>query len=358
MEIRLNIPTVHIDPSIRSQDSGDTRQLALVQTASARQVLYEPGTTLSHELSQAANKLYQVYESLDQGDQAALGARLFGAEGLMPHATPSDLLQVLNRVDQMPSHASGHDRSIVIALMGDIGALYAATGATTGTERSQEASVRLRDGLAQALVNAGLTPPSGGSIQEVQERGGSSAVGPDKKAERSRPQAEHVFRTGIHNLGEEADDLLDVPRDSRIPPTKWDVAHISAQRVAETIEPFAGHMSGSPAEILQTWDMLRGEAPEQQFVGRLHSEHQYDPMQNRTPAEQEQLRARAAGAGAFLVGLGYHSSVEVIEGTLTYMGQSLRDHNVLGIGQRDAGHLFGAGAATDLMSELFQSHCR
>lgn len=353
----------HVDPATRSETCGDTRQLAVIQTVAARQVLYQPSESLQHELGKAANSLHPIYRALDAQDKQALGARLFGAEGLMPGQSSSDLLAVLNRVGRSPDRSSAHDRAIVIALMGDIGALYAATGATTGTNRPPEESARLRTNLSERLAEAGLAPPDSRSIQNVQAEGGSSAVGPDKKAERTRPAAPHIDRTGIHNLGEDADEIIDVPRHARIPPSKWDVAHIAENRVNGTVEPFAGHMSGSPAEILQTWDMLCGEPAEQQFVGTLHgrleapTEH-HDPMQMLSPAQQEQHRARAAGACAFLVGLGYHSAVEVIEGTLTYIGQSMRRHDVLGTGQRDAGHLFGQGAATELMSELFQGHQR
>ncbi len=331
----------HVSPSIRSEACGDTRQLALVQTISARQTLYQPSEVLKNELSKAAGKLHQIYGSLDSVDQYAFGARLFGAEGLITGQAPNDLLQILKRVYECPDYASGHDRAVVIALMGDIGALYAATGATTGTDRTEKASTRLRESLRGALAVAGLIPPTEESSRRVQEEGGSTAVGPDKKIERSRPSAEHIDRTGIHNLGEVADDVLGVPFEDRISTSRWDVAYIDFDRVADTVEPLVGHMSGSPAEILQIWDMLRGNELEYQFL---------------TPYQQEQQLARAAGASAFLVGLGYHSAVEVLEGTLRYTGQSIRHDEILSAGQKDAGHVFGQGAATDLISELFQAH--
>ena len=333
----------HIDPSMRSECCGDTRQLALVQTISARQALYQPSDILKSELSQAAGKLHQTYGALEGVDQQALGARLFGSEGLITGQTPNDLLQILKRVDECPDYASGHDRAVVIAMMGDIGALFAATGATTGTDRNEDASARLRESLRGALAVAGLIPPTEESSGRVQQEGGSNAVGPDKKTERSRPSAEHIDRTGIHNLGEEADEALGVPFEDRISTSRWDVAYIDFDRVADAVEPLVGHMSGSPAEILQTWDMLRGNQLEYQFL---------------TSYQQEQQLARAAGASAFLVGLGYHSAVEVLEGTLRYTGQSIRHDGILGAGQNDAGHLFGHGAATDLMSEFFQAHTR
>ncbi|OQS20456.1 hypothetical protein B0T41_21685 [Chromobacterium violaceum] len=324
--------TTYINPAIKSEAYGNTRQLALLQTISARQVLYQPGEMLKNELCEAAEKLHQIYGSLEKDDQKSLGARLFGQEGVMHGHVPNDLLHLLKRVSENPDFVSGSDRATVIAFMGDIGALYT---------DSNEASVSLRKKLGDIITAANLTPPTEDSIRNAKQEGGSATVGPDKRIERSKPPAELIDRTGIHNLGEEADDILGVSIGDRIPPLRWDVMHIDINRVANTVEPMVAHMSGSPAEILQTWDMLRGESPEQQFV---------------TPHEQEQQLARAAGASAFLIGLGYHSAVEVLEGTLKYTGQSIRHNGVLHIGQRDAGHLFGQGAATDLMSEFFQAH--
>lgn len=119
-------------------------------------------------------------------------------------------------------------------------------------------------------------------------------------------------------------------------------------------------MSGSPAEILQTWDMLCGLTGEEQYVGALtrssarqEREKFFHPMSDFTSVEQAQRYARAAGASAFLVGLGYHSTVEVLEGILVYTGQNIRTEGTLSQSQRDAAHLFGHGAATDLITELF-----
>ena len=333
----------YITPSIRSEVCSDTRQLALVQTISARHVLYQPGETLKNELSQAAGKLHQTYASLDDVDQQALGVHLLGSGGLITGQTPNDLLRIINRVDECPDYASGCDRAVVIGLMGDIGQLLASTWTPFGTDGTDEKTERLCESVRGSLREAGLIPPTEESSRCVQQEGGSIGVGPDKKAERSRPSGEPVELIGVHNLGEEADEALDVPIGDRIPITRWQVPYIDLVRVTDTVEPLVAHMSGSPAEILQTWDMLRGSPLEYQYL---------------TPHQEEQQLARAAGASAFLVGMGYHSAVEVLESTLRYMGQSIRHDGILAAGQRDAGYLFGQGAATDLMSEFFQAHTR
>ena len=72
----------HVSPSIRSEACGDTRQLALVQTISARQTLYQPSEVLKNELSKGAGKIHQTYGSLEDFDQNAFGARLFCADGV------------------------------------------------------------------------------------------------------------------------------------------------------------------------------------------------------------------------------------------------------------------------------------
>jgi hypothetical protein len=353
-------PPTHIDPAVRSSVNKETAELALSQTTAARNVLYAPGPVLKKELGAAASVLHELIGQLDTVDQEALGARLLGKEGLLSGGSPQALLGVLARVreDQngpVNANSTAHDRSAVIALMGDIAALYADTGATTGVgSRTHEQAETLRTNLRRLMAQRGLSEPEDTVIREVQKFGGSSAVGPQKKIERTRPAADLTPRTGIHNTGELADNQLQIAPNQRIPGTKWDVAHISVDRVAATTEPLVGHMSGSPAEILQVWDMLLDDSHETQYLGTLKNkdEKDWNPMSHLSAERQDQQRARVAGASAFLVGLGYHSAVEVAEGALIYMGQNLR--GALDAPSQDAGHVLGHGAATSLMTELFE----
>lgn len=353
-----------VDPASRSETSEETRALALRQTTAARGLLYNPGDTLRRELGLAAGALRAMAAQLTVEEQRALGARILGSEGLLPRQSPDRLLDTLRRVENDPRDgaATATDRAAVIALMGDIGALYADTGATTGVEnRSVSQAQNLREqlfALARAADLDGTTPDTVRSVQSV---GGSSAVGPAKKQERIRPENDKPPRTGIHNLGREADIDLDIPDRSALPTSRWDVAHIRRDRVDRTEEPLVGHMSGSPAEILQVWDMLRGVPANRQYVGVLDAHREaresghapIDPMTVLNPEQQQAHMARASGASAFLVGLGYHSAVEVLEGVLAYTGQNAR--SVLPSARQDAGHLFGRGAATDLLIELWTS---
>ncbi|WP_448106929.1 hypothetical protein [Pseudomonas azerbaijanoccidentalis] len=353
--------SVLIDPALRSMSCAKTAELAFSQTLAARTLLYNPGHALKNELGEAAATLYHLIQDLSPEHQLALGARLFGREGLLSGESVEVLLATLvrvlgdHRLPNTPNTVTGLDRAVVIALMGDIGALYVDTLEKSVVEgRSQLQSDTLLENLCSAMVMRGLSAPTDSVIRNIQKAAGSSVVGPLKKAERYRPPAELSPRAGIHNTGEKTDQLLRVAQNQRIPGVKWDVAHVSKCRVATTTEPLVGHMSGSPAEILHIWDMLRGDTHEMQFIGTLNKRDasHWNPLINVSLERQDQQLARVAGAAAFLVGLGYHSAVEVVEGALLYMGQNLRQ--VLDTPTADAGLLFGDGAATDLMSELFK----
>ena len=338
----------------------ETKNLAMKQTVDGRRVLYSPSDALIKELGTAASVLHRIISNLSPSNQTIIAARLLGEEGLLDGKTITDLLAALQRVSAKNNSssavaASATDRAAVIALMGDIGVFYS---------RPADAKAELMTELNSQLAAAGLHVPEDSEMEIMRETGGSRTVGPDKKSERSvvafDSGADTPFRTGIHNMGLEADKVLGITEHNRIPEIRWPVFNISTARIKETTEPFSGHMSGSPAEILQTWDMLCGVTGEDQYVGALprNSAHQAGekfrpPLSDMTSTVQAQRYARAAGASAFLVGLGYHSTVEVLEGILVYTGQNIRTEGTLSQSQRDAAHLFGHGAATDLITELF-----
>jgi hypothetical protein len=337
-----------------------TKDLAMQQTVDGRRVLYSPGSILIKELSTAASVLHQIVSNLSTDSQITIGARILGEEGLLDGETIPDLVAALQRVSTKNNSssavaASATDRAAVIALMGDIGVFYS---------RPADAKVELMTELNSQLTAAGLHVPEESEMEIMRRTGGSRTVGPDKKAERSvvafDSRADIPLRAGIHNMGLAADEVLGIAQQNRIPVNRWPVFDISRHRINETTEPLTGHMSGSPAEILQTWDMLCGLTGEDQYVGALtrssarqEREKFLHPMSDFTSVEQAQRYARAAGASAFLVGLGYHSTVEVLEGILVYTGQNIRTEGTLSQSQRDAAHLFGHGAATDLITELF-----
>lgn len=286
--------------------------------------------------------------------QGPLGGHLLGAEGLMPGEKPQALLNTLQRlVNDIPagSHsATAKDRSVLIALMGDIGAILSDT--TTGIERTKEQNQQLRKWIPRLL---GLAHPAAESMAATTELGGSGTIGPTKKQERIKPPNEQPPRTGIHNLGRQADDLLGIAQSQRLLPSRWDVAQLKTERVNTTDEPLVAHMSGTQAETLAVWDMLRGEQkPFTQVMDtfREQSSNTNDPMAYLPPRERDARYARAAGTAAFLISNGYHSAVEVLGGTLAYTGQDGQS----AVGSRqDIAHLCGQGAATALVCELLNS---
>ncbi|SDT60164.1 hypothetical protein SAMN04490182_5706 [Pseudomonas cedrina] len=341
-----------VDPASRTEAGGRTRALALQQTVAARDLLYHPGDTLRSELGLAAGKAHDMISRL--GDlQAPLGGHLFGPEGLMPGEKPQALLRTLQRLmDDVPAgsnSATAKDRSIMIALMGDIGAILSST--TTGVERTPGQDKRLREAIPGLL---GLPYSAAQSIAPTSALGGSGTIGPAKKQERIKPPNAQPLRTGVHNLGKEADDLLGI-KSNRLLPSRWDVAQLKKERVDNTAEPLIAHMSGTQAETLAVWDMLRGEQrPYTRVMDGLNERPDLanDPMAQLPPAERDARYARAAGTAAFLISNGYHSAVEVLGGTLAYTGQD--GQSVVGPRQ-DAGHLFGQGAATQLIGELLNT---
>ncbi|WP_152034513.1 hypothetical protein [Burkholderia contaminans] len=332
-----------------------SRELSLKQSVDARNVLYNPGDALVHELGRAADTLHRVILNLDPENREELCAHLFADGRLMHGKATTDVMAALQRVAGRidTSSAGATDRAVVISLMGDIGGFY-----TT----PKNASPELLNDLNEQLSKLGLHVPSDKDIHLMRESGGSMAVGPNKRSERKirayESRSDIPFRAGVHNQGEEADEKLNVAPKNRIPHNRWVVFDISTPRVKETEEPLVGHMSASPFEILQTWDMLAGVKGEDQCMKMLamqSSGNLLAPMSHLSPEERAKHYARAAGAGAFLVGLGYHSAVEVLEGLLMYTGQSIRGTGVLSSGQSDSADLFGGGAATDLVSELFRA---
>lgn len=334
---------------------------ALAQTVAARGLLHAPNLVLEAEMSAAANTLQQVLKGLDAHARNALCAHLTAPGRLLSGQQAGSVCQAVERVAQGSSARScasaATDRAVLIALMGDIGGIF-----TT----PRNASESLHQKLRQSLLEAGLHVPCEVAIDELRRAGGAAAVGPRKHLERSiipLPEGKsRPSRAGVGNTGDAADTVLGIPSNARIPPNRWVEFRIDPQRLTDLNEPMVGHMSASPAEILQAWDMLRGEPVALQY---LYSGlgPQADAMDQHgqalaaviDPVVRRTRLARAAGSAAFLLGLGYHSAVEVIEGILFYTGQTLRQ-GALANSMEDATDIFGQGAATELVIELLESH--
>ena len=184
--------------------SKETKDLALAQTEAARKLLYFPNQLVTDEISGAAGVLGKVYKDLltkevpkiewdtnceikKQGSEEKderkcfrswMGTRLLGSQGLLNGKTPEDLDQMLHRLNKKTGTA--RDRSAFVALLGDLGALWADTGATTGLGggRSPKDNKEMRKILAKFLKQYGCEAPSQATVDRVQHYGGSGAVGP------------------------------------------------------------------------------------------------------------------------------------------------------------------------------------
>jgi len=338
----LNDDSSHKDP--REVSEQKTHHLALEQTVYARNLLYYPNDDLEKSLQEAAEALFKFANGLEPSLIRALGARILNQEGLLPYRKETDLVLALQRLALFKTNT--HDSLVCIALLGDIGALFADTGATTGVKgrtRAQEEILRNKFKTFSKDLNNGMDYFTEAIIDRIKSKRGSYAVGPNKSKERKRIGEE--TRSGIFNYGEKADDILKIDKKIRMPKTTWSVGTIEEVRL-NVLEPWAGHMSGSPAEILHVWDAMTGEDPLMSYL----DSNSYESISQLISPKRT---AKAAGASAFLVALGYHSAMECVEGTFGYLGQDFRIAGMISERQ-DAGHFLQSGASTSLMSGLFR----
>jgi hypothetical protein len=277
-----------------------------------------------------------------------MGARILGAQGLMNNQTTTDLGNMIERVAE--GNGTATDRISLVALMGDIGALLADTGATTGVgDRNADDAGQLREAIREQFPSL-----SEENVERMKELGDSGVVGPNKSNERVRGSADLVARQGLHGLGALADKVLGVKEADAIPVVEWQEASISETKVNSTAEPLSGHMSGPPSEVLMVWDALVDGDKTQPYT-HAHDRTVQQGSQERAFQDVdigEAKGARLAGATAMLVAIGFHSPVENIESALKYTGQNPRTDLIEGA-QDDAAGSLGQGAATALFTELY-----
>lgn len=356
-----------INPAGRTAQDDFVRGLALGQTLAARNLLYHPGAALRQEMGKAASALVGILVQLTDSELKRIGNRDFSPGGLLSGKSSAALRETLERLTQdassEESRASATDRCVLVVLMTNIAAFYRDAHKFTKLSTSILSDRSLRNRLSKIIKEAGLSPLSDDVVKRVSK---SLAVRGEvevkKRAERKRSDAASPI-VGIHNLGIEADEKLGIPKAERIPTLNYPLWHIDAARVSDTTEPLVAHMSGCPGEVLMVWDMLCGQNAEDIYTGVLDPHpsaseanlNRVQPMEHLTKQEKEARLARAAGACAMLIGIGHHSAVEVISDALTYTGQDIR--RVLNRIQ-DAADLFGESAATDLISELFETQTK
>ncbi|MEJ2419486.1 MAG: hypothetical protein P8Y45_21690 [Exilibacterium sp.] len=347
---------IRINPASRSEHDMNTRQLALEQTKAARKVFYSPGEAAQRQLSGAAKKLVELMDNMETvGMKRALSARLTGPEGLLKGQSFEDVRNALSRVDQS-TNATANDRTATIEIMGTIGSLFVDSNAITRMQPGSEKHVAaLVEHLKDNIPNL-----SESSVKEMKALGGSKAVGPLKSEQRARPSNVPLMRTGLHDLGSEADKQLGISKKDTLNSISWQLATIDKSRVKDTTEPLSGHMSGSSSEALVVFDALMGD--EKPYISAYEKTKQ-EVSQNPSFVQKtayhdkniaEDKSARLALTTGYLVATGFHSAVEVAETALKYSGQNPRD--VAYSSTQDAANWIGEGGATAMMKELFESH--
>jgi hypothetical protein len=281
----------------------------------------------------------------------------FEANELLPEQSPKALHEILARLVDVES-ATATDRAAFISIMGFLGKMYMRTvkKKLKGADIPEKSSQFLKM-FSEKLKQVGLPDLPDDVVDQIVTIGDSTSLAPRKRQEQPKGNQKDTdtppLRGGVHDLGDEADAAIGVAQDKRLPKVTWPVAKIDARRVSDTLEPFVDHISGRPTNALMIWDLLCSEALEDVYLGLLSRQTHTIPMESLGASKQQEKYARSAATNAVLVGVGYHSALEVIDSTLIYSGQNLRGELDP---SADAGSLLGQGAATDLIIELVEQH--
>lgn len=362
---------------------------ALIQNVYSRNMLYFPKTIVTHELQKVAiiidnliTLIKEKYGHLNEEEELsssnlmkALTSRILSINGILRNES-IDILEFMIKRVKNDTEIQAKERATVIALMGDIAAMILDKKELDPLKSENQVNA-IQELLKSLIKNKNDLDDD--KFELIASINGSLAVGPEKKKERVT-NGPTYDRTGIYNLGLYADKIIREYIHSNYPdiklnlrkkalvtpeeknncsyffsdvlepfsPKEWAVAKLPVEKIKNTYsEALASHMSGSPAEILHIWDVLLG----------------YDPVNSyKEKSINEEKLARSMTTAAFLISMGYHSAVEVVEGTLKYLGKSIRVVDInselvlpshLGIGKEDASYIYYNGEATRLLSEEF-----
>ncbi len=344
----------YIDPSTQSSYDETTYILALKQTAAARALLYFPSEDSKKQLSIAASNIQKVLRKLSPEAKDELCYRSVYKDGVFPVQKINLLENAIERVRK--KQGTGKENAALMALISDFDWVM-----------TDSKNKNIKDEIRYAVnQTANLEYYSKEQRKNASRLAGSKTVAYGKKFLSEIKYHEGIKKTrgGIHDVSDTVDDLLGIVENKRINKPTWKFAEIDSSRVTNMQEPMVNQMSGSPLMTLIAFDMLTGENTSDQFV----SAHNYSPIpdiidENLRYGNNSKITAttlkkkinRAALAASYLIGSGFHSAVENVEGILAYTGQSLRNIDIEI--EKDAGHIFQNGAATSLLSELMVSCC-
>lgn len=313
----------HYDPTLNSSER--TKELALKQSLSARNMLYFPDEQVSTELLGAATSLRRLFGAIPPSELSHLLRGFRFRIGPDAKGRPSDIGYINNLLDRVINNrATGFDRATLLGLVSDIGGtLYweAEAGARTGGIAPSA--------LRTALTSIGLYPPGISDFKRIMSVGGSQATGPRKDALRVTIGTPTVTRSGIHDTGRQADALIQRVHPTEaieaLPNYSWPVSYLQRRDFEGRSEPLVGRMSGaSIIEMMTGFDVLRGVQAQDQFSQAITA-----PSAGLDASVQRQREARVSAAASFMLGVGFHSALEVLEPVQAYLGLSYRSYDTL-----------------------------
>jgi hypothetical protein len=168
----------------------------------------------------------------------------------------------------------------------------------------------------QTLINSARENLGGDAITNVHKKKERGTCSNFPTAATSSP------RSGLFDLNQNAEidkTFTDsyIAKSTYVFALKWPWQQVPKILVDSCkAEPFAGHYSGSIIEIITLIDILTGESYDTiRKYANAKINTAKDPSLN-TPARRE----KAAFASAFIIGLGYHSAIEVLPTVAAYLG--------------------------------------
>ena len=285
---------------------------ALKQTLAARKLFYLPGQVAIDELKKAATNLQSIVTFMKESVYTNTDFNRAFSNGVFNFMSQLDVEGAIGRV--LTGRGTGKDNIGVLAIMGDIGT--ALMDYVPGATDSKNLAFKTLVTKMRTIQSKTETEFNAQSAQIKNARGGS-VLCPSKKIDRATyavPQGTSAFRGGVFDLSERADTQLSIVSDAsgKIPKCKWPWQTVPSTTIDNcNNEPWAGHLSGSIVEVFYVFDLLTGEDPLKSFGSVSLSN-----LQNK------QRDVKAALAAAFLVGLGYHSAVEVEITVRAYLGKN------------------------------------
>lgn len=329
------------------QKSKKTIDKALYQTEIARLLLENPKREAKTQMQKAAAKFLTVFVKLkfdtkdsvllntkfnrqikDSGSSWASKVRITGT------ATGNSMFATVDKIFKGTANAT--DRVGCLALIGDTGT--AIMDYVVGVDNPEnKAYGEVFDAMADVTVsepNKVLEKSEKlDMLEKIRTRlyksFGGSAIAPNKKTERGL--CKNLFqggapfkldgRKGIFNLGDKADREAGI--EHGLANTSW-----PWQAVPKTLmdncnnEPFAGHFSGSIVELLMVLDLLTWDTEEEEDASFSSPDVWLNESTEniRRRLSSPSRKAKAALASAVLVGLGFHSCVEISPTVRNYLG--------------------------------------